>query len=37
MFSEDDSEVVLLDYQLSALLHPAKDLWYFLSLATGKY
>ena len=37
MFSEDESEVVLLDYQLSAILHPAKDLWYFLSLATGEY
>ena len=34
MFSEDESEVVLLDYQLMGLFHPARDLWYFLSLAT---
>ncbi len=34
MFSEDESQVTLLDYQLMALLHPAKDLWYFLSVAT---
>ena len=34
MFSEDESEVVLLDFQLMGLFHPAKDLWYFLSLAT---
>ena len=34
MFSEDESEVVLLDFQLMGLCHPARDLWYFLSLAT---
>ncbi len=36
MFSEDESQVVLLDFQVIALAHPAKDIWYFLSVATGK-
>jgi aminoglycoside phosphotransferase (APT) family kinase protein len=34
MFSEDESSVTLLDYQLMGLLHPAKDLWYFLAATT---
>ena len=34
MFSDDESRVVLLDYQLMGILHPAKDLWYFLAATT---
>ena len=37
MFSEDESQVVLLDYQIMALAHPAKDIWYFLSVASGQF
>jgi hypothetical protein len=34
MFSEDESEMKLVDFQLTGLWHPAKDLWHFLSTAT---
>lgn len=34
MFNEDDSEVVLIDYQMMSLLHPARDLWYFMAIGT---
>ena len=37
MFSEDESQVVLLDYQVMSLAHPAKDIWYFLSVASGDF
>jgi len=34
MFTEDGRQTVLLDFQLMCLMHPARDLWYFLAVAT---
>ena len=34
MFSEDETQVMLLDYQIMVRLHPARDIWYFLSAAS---
>lgn len=31
MFSEDETKVTLLDFQLMTILHPARDIWYFLA------
>lgn len=34
LFSKDESKVTLIDYQQMALLHPARDIWHFLSATT---
>ena len=34
MFSEDETQVMLLDYQIMVRLHPARDIWYFLAATT---
>ena len=31
LFSEDETKVTLLDFQLMTILHPARDIWYFLA------
>ena len=34
MFSKDETQVTLLDYQIMVRLHPARDIWYFLAAIT---
>ena len=34
MFSQDETKVTFLDFQIMQILHPARDIWYFLAGAT---
>jgi len=34
MFTEDGQQAVLLDFQAMTLLHPARNLWFFLAVGT---
>lgn len=34
MFTQDETKVTFLDYQIMQILHPSRDIWYFLAGAT---